>query len=274
MTHDPVLDQYLDLANHPRGLGHVPPPPDYSVAGTMAATVEIPESDWQPFELEGCPHVVKDQDGRGACNGFAAATVMEWARWIAGMPHVELSGWFVYAILCNGIDRGSNIGEALTLLSKTGTCPEDMVEYGTINPRRLSDRARASAGRFRIEVGERLTTWRQMVTATLLRRPFNFSIRVGNALGRSWDRLDDEGCPPVAPGPGNHAVCGGLGLKRGKDGRWRIKWVNSWTKGFGVQGYAWVSEEHIARQSYFEAYSVSAVYDDPDDATRPPAPIA
>jgi hypothetical protein len=59
-----------------------------------------------------------------------------------------LSAWYVYAILCNGVDRGASIGEALNLVTARGTCLDASVPHGTINPRKLSaaDTAEAQPG--------------------------------------------------------------------------------------------------------------------------------
>lgn len=228
----------------------------------------IPESEWQEFEFK-CPEIkVKDQSSYGACNGFAASTSLEWARWIAGMPHVDLSPWFVYSILCNGIDRGSSIAEALQLLSERGTCPDKDVPYGTINPRRLSAVAQADARRFRIEIGARLSGFAELMTATQLRRPFNFSVCAGNA----FTQVDADGVAGFVGGAGNHAVTGGLGAKRLRNGEWAIKAQNSWGTNVQAGGYFWFTRLHVENQAWFDAYLIGAVEYDPEQAE--PAPVA
>lgn len=220
----------------------------------------------EPFTYPDGIIKILDQDGKGACNGFAAAASLMWARWIAGYTHVDLSPWFVYAILCNGVDQGSMISDALDLLTQTGTCPDSVVPYATINPRSLSQAARDAAGRFKIDLGGPLRNFDDMVAATVARRPFNFSIFVGN----NFNSLDADGCPPAYPGqPGNHAVCGGLGIKAGRDGRPRIKVANSWSTAWGLNGYFWVAAAHVDRQPYFEAYDVIGPTIDPADPDRP-----
>lgn len=227
----------------------------------------VPESEWQEFELECADIKIKDQNGYGACNGFAAATSLEWARWIAGMPHVDLSPWYVYAILCNGIDRGSSIAEALQLLSDRGTCPDKDVPYGVINPRRLSAEAQADARRFKIEIGARLSGFAELMTAAQLRRPFNFSVDAGG----NFVRVDSEGVAGGRAGTGNHAVTGGLGAKRLRNGKWAIKAQNSWGPDVQAGGYFWFTADHIEGQRWFDAYLISAAEYDPEQAELPPA---
>lgn len=274
------LPSILDAAGHRRPLGNLP----YTgpaVAGPPLPRA-IPESEWAEFDLVESAGVeapkVLDQNGYGACNGFAAATALEWARWIAGLEPVPLSPWYVYAILCNGIDRGSSIAEALVLLSQRGTCPAALVPAGTINPRRLAQAAHAEAGRFRIELGARTATFAELMTATQLRKPFNFSVDAGGGMNRAGDfsQVDEEGVAGVPSGRrvGNHAVVGGLGAKRVRRGRfagqWAIRGQNSWGPRVQDGGRFWFVADHVEGQDWFDAYTVSAAAIDPSDPTNPP----
>lgn len=258
-----------------RILGHVPPRKGRNVSSYPVGSIPlVPEKDWVEFDLTEdsgfrAAVPVKDQDGKGACNGHAAVTSLEGARYLAGLTPVELSPWFVYAILCGGWDSGSNIGDALKLLSTKGTCPFGDVPYATINPNALTKSNYEEALNYRIEIGSPATTFAELMSLTQRFTLFNFSIRVGNG----FNNLDSEGCPPFASGAGNHAITGGLGAKRMKNGRWKIKWQNSWTTKWGMDGYAWFHETHISRQSWFEAYGVTAPLDTPGDPNNPPMAI-
>lgn len=265
-----MLPIYRDDFGHDRPLGHVPPVGRPPVAAPLSPGALLDPARWEEFELDPGDIRIKDQDGKGACNGHAAATDMEWARRIAGMPHVPLSAWYVYAILCNGWDRGSNIGDALRLCTDRGVCLEPSVPYATINPRRIPEAAHAEAKRFRIEIGAKLEGFDALMTATQLRQPFNFSL----CVGRGFDQLSAEGVVGYSRGAGNHAICGGLGAKRLSGGEWAIKFANSWGTRWGQGGYAWFTRRHVEEQGWFEAYSISAATDDPQDDTRPPAVTA
>lgn len=255
-----------------RVLGHVPPKKRHNVSSAAYGSIRlIPESEWVEFDLredssftEAVP--ILDQGRFGACNGHAAASSLMAARWLAGMTPVELSPWFVYAILCNGVDQGSNIGQALTLLSDKGTPRFSSVPYGTINPRVLTAANYAEALDHKVEIGTPAKTFAELMTLTQLRIQFNYSIRVG----RNFNSLDSEGCPPVEPGAGNHAIYGGFAAKRMPNGKWKIGWQNSWRKTWGQDGYAWFHEGHIARQTWFEAYGVQAAVDSANDPLNPP----
>jgi len=264
----------IDAGGEYRVLGHIPPPYRNVSARPFGAVPKIPEDEWVEFDLRKTPGFLDanptlDQNGRGACNGHGADSSLMALRWLCGMTPVKLSPWYIYAKLCRGIDNGSNIGDALKLLQTEGTCRFESVPYGTINPGRISPEAEQEAKNYRIEIGTPLTSFAEMMSATQRLQPFNFSIRVGG----NFNNLDADGCPPVAVGPGNHAVCGGLGAKKMRNGKWAILWLNSWTDGWGDGGYAWVHEGHIAHQSYFEAYAVEAARDLIGDPTNPPIAI-
>lgn len=273
-------------------LGHIP----YRGKPRFAVPVlaPMPKSEWIEFDVTattvglntpmrvedqgefGAPALpppawVENQGQFGACNGFAAAKSAEWGRWMAGMTHVRLSPWFVYAILCNGVDRGSNIGDALDLLSKTGTCRFESVPEGTINPNRLSTAARAEAVNYRIEMGEILPDFDAIMTAVQLRRSGNFSIRAGpNFDSSSLDAIGSDGVVGYSRGAGNHAVAFVPAAKKLADGEWAVKFQNSWGPTWGNKGFAWFTRRHFDDQSYREAYSVVASIDTPGDATNPP----
>lgn len=251
-----------------RPLGRTPLPPGFKLAVRGAARV-IPESQWQEFDVRqvpGYPLKVKDQNGFGACVGHAAASSLELARWYGGLDHVDLSPWYVYAILCQGWDRGASIGEALGVVREKGAPAFSAVPYGTINPRKLSDASHADAGRHRVEIGAVIETWDEFVSAVALRQSINFSVHAGS----NFDRLDDEGVAGFSSGPGNHAVSAGFGLKRLRNGEWAPLCLNSWTVLYGDGGYFHITRKHWEQQSYREAYVVQAVADDPTDPIPTP----
>lgn len=260
------LEHWLDTGGQVRALGNNPSPMEYRSIGA-GQLPDIPESEWREFDLRevpGYPVKVKDQGNYGACNGHAAASSLEIARFIAGYGHHDLSAWMVYADLCQGIDRGSNIAQALVHLKDKGTCRGELVLHGTINPTRIMPVARTDAKRFRIEIGYRLETFRDLCIASQLMQPFNFSIPVNS----DFNTLDAEGCPRNRPGAHNHAVTGGLAMKKMANGKWKIGWLNSWSTRWGQGGYAWLAEHNVDGY-YWDAYSVQATHYDPEDGILP-----
>lgn len=257
------LELWVDPAGQIRALGNHQSPPEYRTLN-FAALPDIPASEWREFDLTqtpGYPLNVKDQGRFGACNGHAAASSLELARFIAGSKHFDLSAWLVYADLCRGIDQGSNIGQALVHLQDNGTCRDELVLHGTINPTRIMPAARTDALRFKIEIGYRLNTFRDLCIAAQLMQPFNFSVPVNT----SFNQLDRDGCPINKPGAHNHAMAGGFGMKRLNDGQWAVKFLNSWGTVWGLSGYGWIKEKNVDGW-YQDAYSVQATMFDPENS--------
>lgn len=265
--HTPDLPSVLDpFTGETRYLGSLPTDPRLVASlppyrGEVLSESELREFNDFPAEIK-----VKDQDGIGACNGFACAEVIEQSRYVQGADHVPMSGWYVYGRLVHGRDTGSNILEGYKLISDEGCCPEDMVPYKQFNDRNFTAAAKAAAPRFRLEFGSTYQSWRQIVSAVMLRENMNLSVCVGNR----FNDIDREGVPGVDRGPGNHAVTVGLGLKKSAKWGWLVLMRNHWTEAFGQNGFCWLAEAHIEAGTYFECMSGKAVVDDPEDKENLP----
>jgi len=258
-----IIDPFTGEA---RVLGTLPSDPRLVAALPIYTGEVLPESELKEFNDFPKHLEIKDQNGRGACNGFACAASLEGARFAAGMDHVPLSGWYPYSILCNGVDRGSNILEGYKLCGERGVAPESTVDYGIINPRKLTTAAHDAAKRFRLEFGASYQSWRQVVSAVMLRECLNLSV----CVGRRFNNLDSEGAAGVDRGQGNHAVAVQLGLKKSNKYGWMVLMRNSWSTKWGQDGFCWLAEAHIEAGSYFECMSAKAVVDDPSDPENPP----
>jgi hypothetical protein len=269
LDEDSGLPTILDDNGHRRPLGFIPQTdialmesvPTYQDTASL-----IPESEWVEFDEWPSEIKIKDQDGKGACNGHAAAISIEVARYVAGMPYVPISAWYIYAILCNGVDRGSMILDALKLCEDDGAAPESLVQYGIINPRKLTAEAHAAAPRFKAEIGSRVTTYQEIGTALQRRQSLNVAVCVGSG----FNRLSSDGVPGLSRGACNHAVGMALGMKKSSSGEWLGRMPNSWTTQWGDKGFCWLPLKYIPTAAYFEAYTIRAVADDSADTTRPP----
>lgn len=222
------------------------------------------------LEVEGDNSYVAEGIGVHNCNGHAAATSGEASRYVSGMPPVDLSAWYVYAILCNGVDRGSMILDALELMSSDGCAPESLVKYGIINPRSLTSQAHTAAPNYKIEIGSRITNYLELGTAVQRQESINLAVCVGN----SFNNLNSDGVPGLGRGYCNHAVHVGMGMKRAKDGSWLVKMQNSWTTQWGENGFCWLPAKYVPTASAFEGYTIRAMFEDTADNTKPPVIIA
>lgn len=215
---------------------------------------------------------IKNQGQYGACVGHGGARGVEFVRALAGQDEgvagawEELSAWDLYARLCNGIDSGANILDALNLLAKDGVALDATVPHGTINPRKITADAAALRPRFRLEVGGQLGSFEEMAWAAARGDGVVYSVHVGSG----FNNLDAEGVPPAQRGFANHCVFAGGELV------WSDKWGlmlgsdNSWDTTWGLKGRFRVCNALIQAQSYFEAFAVRAVVIDPED--QPPDP--
>lgn len=269
---DTTLPIHIDQDGNARPLGNIPSPkgarglevPAWGDANGLIPEVEWSEFDWWPADVK-----VKDQDGKGACNGHSTVTGIELDMAVAGKPYVALSAWFVYAILCGGWDRGSSISESLQLIQDKGVCPESEVPYGTINPRSLTAKAYVQAARFKCQKGLAITTREEIMSAVLTLRPLNLSIAVGNG----FNNLSSEGVPPLGRGSTNHAVTVFGGAKRSESGGWLVKMCNSWGTRWGLDGFCWLPLDRLPEGDGFDAYEVLSTLDDPEAKHTPPTPL-
>lgn len=248
-----------------RALGHNPTANRRFVS--LGKVPDIPESEWREFDYRDDPGFkvkVKDQGQYGACNGHAAATSLEIARYIAGLPHVDLSAWMIYADLCQGIDRGSNIQDALTLLKSMGTCRDALVPHGTINPQMLSPESERDRSNYIIEIGYEITCFREMCCAVQARQVLNHSIPVNG----NYNTLDKYDRPQNHAGADNHAICSGVYMRKLPTNEWVIGSPGSWSTRWGKNGYCSIGERNVQGR-FFSCYSVVATVTDPQN--QPPA---
>lgn len=268
-----MLPKHVDSLGKVRSLGLSIPLEGFKIPDGSFKVPIIPESKWVEFDLTlnpNYPLVVKDQGDKGACNGHATATAVELSRWVHGQKHTPLSGWFPYAILCNGIDEGSSISDSLQLIKSKGLAPESDVKYGTIDPKLLTKNAYNDALNYKCEFGSILETWEQIMSAVQLRLGgVNLSIYVPDG---DWN-VDSEGVVPAPRGDGNHAICVGHGVKKLKNGQWAIKWQNSWSDQWGVKGYAWYTKDHWVNQRYREAWMIKTPVENISVTDLPPIVI-
>jgi hypothetical protein len=207
---------------------------------------DFPDSEMVPFDLAKVAsfrYRIKDQFAEGACTGFGMASCMERMLWQAGYGDIVLSPWFLYAIECNGVDRGGYLDSVCRIATETGTCEDHFVPPRTINPRKLPRTAWDDAANWKVELTVALPkTWRQLTSCVNARWMIYHSLHADSGI----NTLDSTGTPGNKPGPHNHAVSTGFGLKQTSRWGWQTKMANSWSEKWGNKGYCWLAEKNIA----------------------------
>lgn len=186
----------------------------------------IPRSEWVPREfVTGSPDLINDQRDCSGCTGWSAAGGAMRQRWISGQEILRLSGAAIYAQINNGRDEGSNIIDALHVLSNTGTCLESEIDYPNIFEKQIP----AGKLRYKESLPVTLATADECATALLM----GMLPQVPVMIWSGFENFDGDGVARTYQkhGYGNHSVYLG-GLER-VGGRWVFRLVNSWGPNWG-----------------------------------------
>jgi hypothetical protein len=234
--------------------------------------IVIPRSDW--YETEGArPELpIKDQDGYSSCTGNGGARAMEQGYAIAGLKVPPLSASFAYAMVNGDVDRGANIGDILDILENMGlptdaTCPETLIFRSLIATH--APAATTECQRHRVGRSVNCPSWDEFFSSVLIYGNSPYAVQVE---GRNdFDALDRHGVIPANRGPGDHCVCG-TATRKLPDGRWAVRFDNSWTDQWGIKGRAYITEDVYNEVGYQDAYSIMSLRYNPELAGQPAPP--
>lgn len=240
--------------------------PRYSAAGPVWTKDQILEAikDRQPRREIFGDSWIKNQNGVGACAGYAAASALERARHRAGHDYVELSGDAIYAAVNGGYDRGSMLDDNMQWLSRHGIPPAEMVKRHEYRKSKISRSAYAAGERFRGFEAYFLET--EIELASALANDFFVAIAVhaGNG-GRGPDGMIDW-----KNGPGNHCVV--TDDLRYRNNQFEFEFPNSWGLRWGDRGRAHVTwRGHLSNPiRYHKFYAIRSATADPEGDNPPP----
>lgn len=106
--------------------------PSAEFPGLQAIGVpDIPESQWFTFwkargaEMRHQRPYIDDQDGLGACAGFAAGGSVETSERMAGLPQKQLCKFAIYALASYPADNGSSLDQYAEILTTIGVPETD-----------------------------------------------------------------------------------------------------------------------------------------------------
>jgi len=193
------------------------------------------------------PNRVKDQDGIGACQGYASASAVEKARELSGQPYVELSGDFAYSLVNGGRDRGSLLIDGFRAAQKYGYAPANTPGLVRWEYRRdrMPAAAFTAAKAFRGFEGFTCDTQQQFASAIAL----GFVGVVAVHVSGNYSRMDSNGISLGGNGVGNHAVCVDDIVWDANLGDFKYDSPNSWKRTWGVEGRAYYTFERHFRET-------------------------
>ena len=208
---------------------------------------------------------VKDQDGRGACAGYAAASAVERARHYRGLARVELSGDGIYAAVNGGRDQGSGLENNMRWLRDNGVPPASEVPRWEYRKSRIPAKAYQEAKRFRGFECFAVKTELELASALAAGFVTVVAVQAGNG-GRSPDGLIDW-----SNGVGNHSVV--VDDIRYRGGVLEFETANSWGLRWGARGRGWLQWKKHFQTSirYHMFYAIRSTNDD-SQSDNPPAP--
>jgi hypothetical protein len=209
---------------------------------------------------------IKNQGGRGSCNGYAGAWALARARIMAGLKFETLSGEYLYSMINGGRDSGSMLDDGMKALMEKGVSLESLVQHESYLWSQMSESARRSANRFKAV--ECYTANTEIGLASGLALGFVGVVAVHAT--NSWMHLDANGISDPSRGPGNHAVCCQDVAVMSDTLCFDI--ANSWGLSFGREGHAWNTwKDHLATPNQYHAfYLIRGCTDDPQHL--PPTP--
>lgn len=224
-----------------------------SSGSRVPARKRFPHSKW-----------IRNQGGRGSCNGYAGAWALSRARVMSGLDFVALSGEFLYSLINGGRDNGSMLDDGMQAIAEKGVAREELVKHESYLWSQMSAEARSDSARFR--AFECYNVESELGLASGLALGFIGVVAVH--ASNSWSSLSG-GVSRRSLGPGNHAVvCQDVAW----NGRLLFDIANSWGVGWGDNGHTWNTwNDHLIEPNkHHDFYLIRGATDD----TNAPVPDA
>lgn len=213
---------------------------------------------------------IKDQDGIGACQGYASASCIERCRFESGQVHVKLSGDFAYSLVNGGVDRGSALSAGMRAATDTGYAPESTPGLRRYEYRknRMPQAAFEAAKRFKGLEGYRVRSELELASALCQ----NFYAVVAVHAARNYGSMNQHGISMGPNGRGNHAVCIDEVVYDRQFGGFKFDQPNSWGTRWGDGGrifLTWDGQLRVTNQNHAFYVFPSAVVDPQQDIPTP-----
>lgn len=225
--------------------------------GSICATLEsrlpvIPRDQWKEVDWSYLHKIVIDQGNIGSCAGATTVGTIMGVREAAGADFIELSASSIYGQANGGRDQGATMSGVLQAARQVGATPVDVISHYAWRQRTWPSDWKERAKPFRILEFYDAPSFDMMSTG--LQR--GFLIAYGIAIGNSF-RPNAQGIiPPPSGSGGGHAMVG-CGLSK-INNTWYIKTLNSWSAGWGLNGFCYVPEQYF-RGNFVDGWAVRVV---------------
>lgn len=235
---------------------------------TQSDIVEVAKSGLMDGRKLFDPSWIKDQKSHGSCNGFAGAAALSRSRVRRGLPHVDLSGAYLYSLINGGRDQGSMLDDGMNALMSKGCATAATVGWDQIYPYQY-DRAKADAEASQYKAFEAYAVKTLPGLWTALAAGWDCVVAVH--AGNSFMRVGVDGVVGTDNGPGNHAVCADGVFYSDRLGRLVATSPGSWGLGYGVDGRAGLTEDHFRQTMQYHAFYAIRSTTDGSSADNPPS---
>jgi len=208
---------------------------------------------------------IRNQGGRGSCNGYAGAWALARARVMAGLPFEALSGEYLYSMINGGRDSGSMLDDGMKAIQERGVARESLVKHESYLWNQMSEEARKDAPRFMAFECYRVETEMGLASGLTLGFVGVVAVHASNA----WSSLSN-GVSRPSNGPGNHAVCCQDVQANGDTLLFDI--ANSWGRNWGDSGHTmntW-KDHFVQTVKNHDFYLIRGVTDDPQNPAPEP----
>lgn len=185
------------------------------------------------------------QGSQGSCVGWATAYAVKSYQeikerhWVPGRPQTTFSPAFIYnQIHFSGCGNGSSIYDAMNLMADQGVATWEDFPYSPQDCRaKPSTKARKSAQAYKIASFAKID-WTNLVEDSKAHLRAGIPVVIGMLLTSNF-YFYEGGVFDVALGryEGGHAMA----VVGYDDQLQAFKVINSWGRGWGMEGYAWIS---------------------------------